>query len=112
MLKLQFLDPFYFRQSRLSLLTSSALPPLSLATMAAQRTLGRVLASTSAAVRPAAARPLAVAGARCLSTSSIRFSAAAAPSGKESPFVEPAGRNPAEDYKPFTPALQEYGAWL
>ncbi|ORY90903.1 hypothetical protein BCR35DRAFT_287188 [Leucosporidium creatinivorum] len=78
--------------------------------MAAQRTLGRVLASTSAAVRPAAARPLAVAGARGLASSAIRFSAA--PSGKESPFVEPAGRNPAEDFKPFTPALQEYGAWI
>ncbi|KAM0792967.1 NADH-ubiquinone oxidoreductase 30.4 kDa subunit, mitochondrial, variant 2 [Microbotryomycetes sp. NB124-2] len=36
----------------------------------------------------------------------------AAPSGKQSPFTEPAGRNPAQDYAPFSAQLQEYGAWI
>lgn len=81
---------------------------------AVQRTmgpLGRLLASTSAnAVRPVALRSSAVA-ARAFSSSSLR-STAPAPTGKETPFTEPAGRNPAEDFKTITPALQEFGAFL
>lgn len=35
-----------------------------------------------------------------------------APTGKESPFVEPAGRNPVLELATLTPALQEFGAYL
>ncbi|GAA5930171.1 hypothetical protein JCM1841_000483 [Sporobolomyces salmonicolor] len=77
--------------------------------MAAPRAFGRLLASTSAAAaRPAAVR-VAFAAARPLSTSASRSQI---PTGKESPFLEPAGRNPAEDSKPYASALQEYGAWI
>ncbi|KAK4049759.1 putative NADH-ubiquinone oxidoreductase 30.4 kDa subunit, mitochondrial [Microbotryomycetes sp. JL221] len=58
--------------------------------------------------------PFAVTMQQPLQRLSVRSVAtgAAAPSGKQSPFTEPAGRNPADDYKPFTAALQEYGAWI
>ncbi|GAA5991545.1 hypothetical protein JCM5350_002610 [Sporobolomyces pararoseus] len=78
--------------------------------MSAPRMFNRLMASTSAAVRPSAAR-FAVGISRPLSTSALR-SQATAPTGKESPFVEVAGRNPAEDSQPYSSQLQEYGAWI
>ncbi|KAI5476466.1 NADH dehydrogenase (ubiquinone) Fe-S protein 3 [Pseudohyphozyma bogoriensis] len=46
---------------------------------------------------------------RPFSSSSSSFSA---PTGKESPFVEPAGRNPALDFTDSGAALQEFGSYL
>jgi hypothetical protein len=34
------------------------------------------------------------------------------PTGKESPYTEPAGRNPVEHFQPYSAQLQEYGAWI
>ena len=46
-------------------------------------------------------------------STAARFqSTQAAPTGQQSPFIEPAGRNPAEDSAPFSAQLQEYGAWM
>lgn len=58
--------------------------------------------------------PVVVVARRSLSssTSKLQSAAPAAPTGQASPFVEAAGRNPAEDSAPFSAQLQEYGAWM
>lgn len=92
------------------------------------RAASRLLGSTSKAVRVAPAlrqfaRPLSsTSSARSGSSSarapparahrSLRPSALAAPTGQTTPFIEPAGRNPAEDFTPFNAALQEFGGYL
>ncbi|SCV72554.1 BQ2448_4091 [Microbotryum intermedium] len=43
---------------------------------------------------------------------SIPFPPPAAPAGKESPFKEPAPRNPNEDHLAIAPQLQEFGAYI
>lgn len=47
-----------------------------------------------------------------ISSSTLQGAASTAPTGQKSPFIEPAGRNPAEDSAPFSAQLQEYGAWM
>ncbi|GAA5896235.1 hypothetical protein JCM6882_008527 [Rhodosporidiobolus microsporus] len=75
--------------------------------MAAPRALGRFLSSSRTAAPRTAVR--VAAAARPLSTSAVRCQI---PTGKESPFTEPAGSNPVDKFAPYSAALQEYGAWI
>ncbi|BGO89197.1 hypothetical protein NBRC10512_005969 [Rhodotorula toruloides] len=79
--------------------------------MAAPRVATRLLSAASrASSRPACAVARArAAAARPIETSAIRSQI---PTGKESPYAEPAGRNPVEHFQPYSAQLQEYGAWI
>ena len=97
-----------------------------------QRAASRLLASTSKPVRAvpalkALARPLSSSSsprsgpprsslraraATPIADSDTHSRHAAAPTGQTTPFIEPAGRNPAEDFQPFNAALQEFGGYL
>ncbi|BGP29685.1 Putative NADH-ubiquinone oxidoreductase 30.4 kDa subunit, mitochondrial [Rhodotorula toruloides] len=79
--------------------------------MAAPRVATRLLSAASRAwSRPAcAAARSRAAAARPIATSAIRSQI---PTGKESPYAEPAGRNPVEHFQPYSAQLQEYGAWI
>ncbi|POY76080.1 putative NADH:ubiquinone reductase (H(+)-translocating), or putative NADH dehydrogenase [Rhodotorula taiwanensis] len=89
--------------------------------MAASRSVARIaLQSARPRVAPVQHRVVAPSAVRSLATSLRTQQAAAqattttsaAPTGKESPFIEPVGVNPVEQFKPFSAALQEYGAWI
>ncbi|KAL8291746.1 hypothetical protein RQP46_002004 [Phenoliferia psychrophenolica] len=77
--------------------------------MSVRSAASRMLASTSTKrIAPSSAAALR-ALARPLSSSSAPRSA---PTGQETPFIEAASRNPAEDFLPFNAALQEFGGYL
>ncbi|GAA5847793.1 hypothetical protein JCM9279_006636 [Rhodotorula babjevae] len=81
--------------------------------MSAPRAVTRLAQATRAAVRPQlAARPAALRAVASRSFSAAHTASQAIPTGKESPFTEPAGVNPAEASQPFSAQLQEFGAWI